>query len=971
MGTFKVKSKYYIYGLVLGTVFAVLCQAIWIECSLIDLNSLLSGTIIDMAVFAAFFAVRFLYIRRSQWKKLLRRYFQQQTYCFVFLMGFLIAIGFYKVILAPYMAEIDFFQWREIFQYVFLAILGGLAVTFATAKENVSDSTGETNEADYLMDREINNFKDDKFFKGQIDKFITEISNYNKACVFGIEGPWGVGKTSFVNLVCKRLSEDKQNEIVIYKFNPLNYEDSNQVLKNFYTGLIAKIREEHFEPELESLLASYMDNVIAAVSEQNFYGVKFKFSYSDSDVENTIKKLEEALKHCQYKILVVIDDLDRLDFLTIKKIFFLMRNIFHFDNLQFIVCYDRENVICSAKINLGSENIDEERIIEFSDKYINRTYRLIFKRKKIRQYIQQLSKEIADSQNMGGTLWDSCVNAILNDCIDEQFFYYQKFFGTPRRIKKIFQQLVLILQDSTQVDTRFDFEGIDLVNLLLIYLYYPTDFKKLYYAETGTKRGTYSFSYTVVKDKTKRDDKVNTVKRVIKNLSPGTQFLFEQLFANETKLSSFSYIQSYRRACFNDSTFLSQAGTLERYLRLIVFSELPMENQLYSTYIRIINDDILSAVTLNQLFDIFALYKSEEESLWKAIISCFNIAPMRNAFSAQILHNLIIVAVAQINNYRLESGLSGFRVILIAYIKYFLNELARRNANQTVDTLLENDGVLCRLLYRDSNGPALMNLFDALYLKGVLDIRTESNDIFPLNNALIYAAEGRSSDGMNPDQMAKIELRTISQGIYHFFSNTFGNRNLWDEFNNLALNDVFEFNSEFPQEEQVVEQQTALFGLKLFILYQVGNPKRGLAGYDLAGSEDHSGIRVDFSQYLINQCFNIDLYHDRACFDFIEFMLISTCDEWIIRKFGNNQPNASSLFTISPEALISLIAPDVLKDYWLQNRVAIINNAIFDGKQFYVNQDTIFNARYVVDVIRYSLDTWTSEEQASRWNGLS
>lgn len=447
--------------------------------------------------------------------------------------------------------------------------------------------------------------------------------------------------------------------------------------------------------------------------------------------------------------------------------------------------------------------------------------------------------------------------------------------------------------------------------------------------------------------------------------------MFEQLFANETKLSSFSYIQSYRRACFNDSTFLSQAGTLERYLRLIVFSELPMENQLYSTYIRIINDDILSAVTLNQLFDIFALYKSEEESLWKAIISCFNIAPMRNAFSAQILHNLIIVAVAQINNYRLESGLSGFRVILIAYIKYFLNELARRNANQTVDTLLENDGVLCRLLYRDSNGPALMNLFDALYLKGVLDIRTESNDIFPLNNALIYAAEGRSSDGMNPDQMAKIELRTISQGIYHFFSNTFGNRNLWDEFNNLALNDVFEFNSEFPQEEQVVEQQTALFGLKLFILYQVGNPKRGLAGYDLAGSEDHSGIRVDFSQYLINQCFNIDLYHDRACFDFIEFMLISTCDEWIIRKFGNNQPNASSLFTISPEALISLIAPDVLKDYWLQNRVAIINNAIFDGKQFYVNQDTIFNARYVVDVIRYSLDTWTSEEQASRWNGLS
>ena len=97
-------------------------------------------------------------------------------------------------------------------------------------------------------------------------------------------------------MVCSRLSKENGDNIVIYKFNPLNYEDSNQVLKNFYTGLIAKIREEHFEPELESLLESYMEHVIAAVSEQNFYGVKFKFSHSDSGVEHTIKKLEEALK---------------------------------------------------------------------------------------------------------------------------------------------------------------------------------------------------------------------------------------------------------------------------------------------------------------------------------------------------------------------------------------------------------------------------------------------------------------------------------------------------------------------------------------------------------------------------------------------------------------------------------------------------------------------------------------------------
>ena len=395
MGTFKVKLKYYIYGLVLGTVFAAFCQTICIECSLIDLNSFLSGTIIDMVFFVAFFAVRFLYIRRSQWKKISNWvYFQQPTYCFIFLTGFLIAVGFYKGILASYMPAIGSSEWKDIFQYVSLAILGGLAVIFATVQKNVLDSTGEKNEVDYLMDREINNFKDDQFFEGQIDRFITEISNYKKACVFGIEGPWGVGKTSFVNLICKRLSEDRQNKIVIYKFDPLNYEDSSRVLRNFYTGLIAKIREEHFEPELEALLSSYMDKVVATVSEQNFYGIKVKFSNFDTSEERIIEKLEKALECCKYRILVVIDDLDRLDFLTIKKILFLMRHIFCFDKLQFIVCYDIENIIWSAQINLNSNNLDKEKIIEFMDKYVSDEYHLHLKKDAVKKYLSQLSNSI-------------------------------------------------------------------------------------------------------------------------------------------------------------------------------------------------------------------------------------------------------------------------------------------------------------------------------------------------------------------------------------------------------------------------------------------------------------------------------------------------------------------------------------------------------------------------------------------------
>lgn len=962
MGTFKVKLKYYIYGLVLGTVFAAFCQTICIECSLIDLNSFLSGTIIDMVFFVAFFAVRFLYIRRSQWKKISNWvYFQQPTYCFIFLTGFLIAVGFYKGILASYMPAIGSSEWKDIFQYVSLAILGGLAVIFATVQKNVLDSTGEKNEADYLMDREINNFKDDQFFEGQIDRFITEISNYKKACVFGIEGPWGVGKTSFVNLICKRLSEDRQNKIVIYKFDPLNYEDSSRVLRNFYTGLIAKIREEHFEPELEALLSSYMDKVVATVSEQNFYGIKVKFSNFDTSEERIIEKLEKALECCKYRILVVIDDLDRLDFLTIKKILFLMRHIFCFDKLQFIVCYDIENIIWSAQINLNSNNLDKEKIIEFMDKYVSDEYHLHLKKDAVKKYLSQLSNSIMATERVRISFWKDMIHGIeyiLNSDEDEN---YQHFFSTPRRIKKILRQIARLSNKDWFKTNLYDFNNLDLLNLLLLYMYYPIQFHKLWTAETDGRRGKYSYTMD------------ETVEQHLKRLQNSfdkmpylAAFLFRQLFADKLILNN-SRDEIYRRAAFNIPIY-SSSGVLENDLRFIIFGEISSEYESHSLYKNIVMNELLLASSIEDVQHMFKKHQKHIIHLWDFIIGYEDNFMKHEQLNIPTIKYLIVAAIGQLSSYKLTLKIVSFHTKILIYIRFLLNDLAKRQDKQLIKFIFdsESEGVLFRLLSREPQSLALFYLFDALYLKGVIDIRTERNDIFPLNNVLICAAVGHLSNSMNIDEMAKIELRTISQSIYHFFKTAFGNRNLWNEFSDLPLDDIFEFNSELPREEQVIEQQRALFSLKLFILYQIGNLERGLAGYDLVGSEDNFGIRADFSQYLINQCFNIDLYHDSACFDFIEFMLISTSDVWIIRKFGNNQQNDSSLFTISPETLISLIDPNVLKNYWLQNREAIINNVIFDGRQFYVNQDTVLDARYVVDVIRYSLDDWTSGEQASQ-----
>lgn len=826
-----------------------------------------------------------------------------------------------------------------------------------------------------MSDDEIADFQDDAFFKNQVYKFVDEFMRYPGACVFGIEGPWGVGKTSFSNLCCKILKDKYHDMIVIYKFNPLNYEDSSKVLRNFYTGLISKIQEKHFEPELEALLTSYMDKIVAVVSEQSFGNMKFKLPISSCSEDEIIKKLQAVLNRLSYQIVVVIDDLDRLDFLTIKNIFFLMRNIFHFDKLKFIVCYDLENVIWSAKFNLNSDNSDEEKIIEFVDKYITETCSLYFKPDKIRDYIPALATKYMGLQPVKSTLWDSSINAILNICVGKDFFYYQKFFGTPRRIKKILQQLLRVSYAVGDVDTTFDFTGIDFVNLLLIYLYYPRCFKKLYYTETGAQRGIYSCTDVAsVTDHKKQDEKIESVKNIVDNSKEypkSAAFLFKRLFANEEIFRPLTHEQIYQRACFNGSTFFSSIGTLEKYLRLIVFSEAMDKNEVYSTYRNIICNEICTAENEGNLQAVFENHSEVQRTLWNAISDSMQ-TDLSRIYSVPLLQWLINIAIDQLPEYKLTSKLTSFHTKLIIYIRIILNELARRNVQQVVSTIFCDSGVLHQLLYQNPGDYSpLMNIFDALYFKGIIDIRTEGNDIFPLNDALIHAKEPELSlMGMNTEEMAKPELREISQRIYHAFREKFGNRHLWCEFNCLPLERMFEFPSEMSQSQLDVERKITSFKFKLFILCRFGDVKTGLAAYNLRGNDDGTEIRRDFSRYLIEHCFGVD--NTQAYFDFMEFMLISIIKDNLkhVSIINNLSTNNNVPPTISPELLTALMYSPILKSYWRTNRDAIMNSSVFDGKFFYVNVDAIVDARLVADYIGHSLDYWTSDEQAARWDSL-
>lgn len=83
-------------------------------------------------------------------------------------------------------------------------------------------------------------------------------SNFEKSFAIGINGKWGLGKTSFVDLL-KRTVNDK--DLIAIDFNPWNSQTPQAIIRDFFNTVEEKIREHH--PEIASELVNYANKLVA------------------------------------------------------------------------------------------------------------------------------------------------------------------------------------------------------------------------------------------------------------------------------------------------------------------------------------------------------------------------------------------------------------------------------------------------------------------------------------------------------------------------------------------------------------------------------------------------------------------------------------------------------------------------------------------------------------------------------------
>ncbi|MBE6052268.1 MAG: hypothetical protein E7214_16935 [Clostridium sp.] len=236
----------------------------------------------------------------------------------------------------------------------------------------------------YNSDKPINELNDDvlgrKVFAKQLANAILSF-NSEDSFTIGLYGKWGSGKTSIINMMQKEIDErtkdiEEDAKPVIVNFAPWNFSDSTQLINQFFTHLknklIVKDRSELTEKlgrvleaysdafdyaEAIPVVGKYMSGLFKMTSQYAAQGLQDK----PKDILTQKEKLIEVLKEQNRKIVVIIDDIDRLSNEQIRLIFKLVNSVAGLPNIMYLLSMDKDIVVRALE---AVQNCNGEEYLE-------------------------------------------------------------------------------------------------------------------------------------------------------------------------------------------------------------------------------------------------------------------------------------------------------------------------------------------------------------------------------------------------------------------------------------------------------------------------------------------------------------------------------------------------------------------------------------------------------------------------------
>jgi len=261
-----------------------------------------------------------------------------------------------------------------------------------------------------LGDQPISNSLQDKLDRADFCKYLAKaiLSYESKECiVIGLLGSWGSGKSSMLNMIIEFLyksskSQNRFKKPIIVKFNPWNYPDQNGIMAHFFYNLASKLKPKRQKKlqKLSDKVLKYAESFIPFQVSVSSLGkpVSLKLKKRDKrSIDYKKEKLANYFQEIKNKIVIIIDDIDRLNVDGIKNIFQLIKAFGNLPNIIYIVAFDRgivSKALCDDQLKNGEEYLEKIIQVPFEIPSIPREKVLAILQFQLNEILSNVPKDI-------------------------------------------------------------------------------------------------------------------------------------------------------------------------------------------------------------------------------------------------------------------------------------------------------------------------------------------------------------------------------------------------------------------------------------------------------------------------------------------------------------------------------------------------------------------------------------------------
>lgn len=295
----------------------------------------------------------------------------------------------------------------------------------------------------YNSDKPIEDFDDDILGRGYFAKRLGEtiLSIDTKDTItIGLYGKWGSGKTSIINLVLKEidnkvLDNPEIEKPLVIRFAPWNFTNNQNLIVQFFKQLRSELKIKDyagFSRGLGEALESYSGaielaqaipivgehiSIVKMIIESVSKRLKNK---SDDGIVSTKNKVIEQLQKKDKKIIVIIDDIDRLSNEQIRMVFQLVKEVASLPNIIYLLAMDKE-VVARALTQVqnceGEEYLEKIVQVPFAIPRLDKDKVLNLFSYKIDGMLDKKEEAKVDKEYLGKVYW-RCIYPYINTIRD-------------------------------------------------------------------------------------------------------------------------------------------------------------------------------------------------------------------------------------------------------------------------------------------------------------------------------------------------------------------------------------------------------------------------------------------------------------------------------------------------------------------------------------------------------------------------